>query len=72
MGLRKNVEDSMGSAKDKQVNRLRTGEASKAESSMRVEHHRIFWACSQKERGESRKELAKYLVKEGEEDLPSN
>ena len=42
MGLQKNVEDPVDSAKDKQVNHRRTGGASKAESFMDEAHHGIF------------------------------
>ena len=55
MGLEKNVEDSMDSAKDEQVNGRRTVKARKAERCMREVPHGIFWIRAQKDQGESRK-----------------
>ena len=53
MSLEKNASNFMDSVKDKQVDRKRTGGASKAEHSMRKTHHTIFWTHGQKEREES-------------------
>ena len=51
--MEKITEDPMNIAKNKQVNRRKTGGDSNIESSMREAHRTIFQTSGQKEQGES-------------------